>query len=159
MVWGCFWGDGRSGLYVMDRDFASKKQGYSAQSYIEVLDAELAQHWWEGLIFMQDNAPIHTANKVKDWFQEQRIHHTDWPPYSPDLNPIEHVWRHLKNIVLEIHPELQHISGKENICEALETALREAWTMIGKDLLDNLIESMERRIAACIDTKGWHTKY
>lgn len=30
MVWGCFWGDGRCDLYVMDRDFESKKHGYSA---------------------------------------------------------------------------------------------------------------------------------
>jgi hypothetical protein len=39
MVWGCFWDTGRSGLYLMDRDFESKKYGYSAESYLEVLDA------------------------------------------------------------------------------------------------------------------------
>jgi transposase len=39
---------------------------------------------------MQDNASIHTAHKVKDWFEENGIQTTDWPPYSPDLNPIEH---------------------------------------------------------------------
>ena len=39
MVWGMFWGSGRSSLHIMDRDFESKKYGYSANSYIEVLDA------------------------------------------------------------------------------------------------------------------------
>ena len=39
MVWGCFWDHGRSDLYVMDRDFESKKHGYSARSYLQVLDA------------------------------------------------------------------------------------------------------------------------
>jgi hypothetical protein len=89
MVWGCFWGDGRSDLYLLDWDFESLKHGYSANSYIEVLDNELARHYQEGLIFMQDNALIHTANKVKAWFKEQRILVADWPPFSPDLNPIE----------------------------------------------------------------------
>ena len=46
MVWGCFWSKngiiGRSDLYVLDRDFESKKHGYSANSYIEVLDAQVA---------------------------------------------------------------------------------------------------------------------
>ena len=57
-------------LYIMDRDFEAKKQGYSANSYVEVLDACIAQHYTDGLIFMQDNAPIYTAKKVKEWFQE-----------------------------------------------------------------------------------------
>ena len=65
MVWGMFWGAGRSSLYIMDRDFESKKYGYTANSYIEVLDTQVARHHAEGLWFVHDNAPIHTANKVK----------------------------------------------------------------------------------------------
>ena len=42
MVWACFWGGGRTSLYLMDRDFESKKHSYSANSYIEVLDAQMA---------------------------------------------------------------------------------------------------------------------
>ena len=34
MVWAAFWDDGRTGAYIMDRDFESKKHGYSANSYI-----------------------------------------------------------------------------------------------------------------------------
>ena len=40
MVWGAFWDLGRMNLYIMDRDFESKKHRYSANSYIEVLDIE-----------------------------------------------------------------------------------------------------------------------
>ena len=58
MVWGAFWGSGRSDLYLLDRDFESKKHGYSATSYIKVLDHNLAGIWEPGLLFMQDNAPI-----------------------------------------------------------------------------------------------------
>ena len=94
MVWACFWGGdkgGRSDLYILDRDFESKKHGYSAQSYLEVLEDQIPRCWEPGLIFMQDNASIHTAGAVKRWFAEMGIPVTDWPPYSPDLNPIENI--------------------------------------------------------------------
>lgn len=42
--------------------------------------------------FMQDNAPLHTAKIIKNRFHEHGIPLVDWPPYSPDLNPIEHAW-------------------------------------------------------------------
>ena len=42
IVWGCFQDTGCTGLYIMDCDFESKKHGYSANSYLEVLDAEVA---------------------------------------------------------------------------------------------------------------------
>ena len=45
--------------------------------------------WQPGLIFMQDNAPIHKAKKVIEWFNENGIEVIHWPPYLPDLNPIE----------------------------------------------------------------------
>jgi hypothetical protein len=43
MVWGAFWDDGRSNLYIMDRDFESAKHGYSGNSYLEVLDCQLKE--------------------------------------------------------------------------------------------------------------------
>ena len=55
MVWGCFWDLGRTGLYIMDRDFESLKHGYSANSYLEVLEAEVApwhQTLDKGYVFM-----------------------------------------------------------------------------------------------------------
>jgi transposase len=43
-------------------------------------------------VFMQDNASIHTAKKVKDWFTDNKVRTIDWPLYSLDLNLIEHAW-------------------------------------------------------------------
>jgi len=64
----------------------STRRGYSSQSYLKLIEDYLPAIWESGMEFMQDNAPIHTANIIKNWFDEHGIPLVDWPPYSPDLN-------------------------------------------------------------------------
>ncbi|GFX68581.1 DDE_3 domain-containing protein [Trichonephila clavipes] len=42
-------------------------------------------------LFMDDNARPHSANIVGECLQSEDITRMDWPAYSPDLNPIQHV--------------------------------------------------------------------
>jgi hypothetical protein len=160
MVWAAFWAGGRTDLHIMERDFESKKHGYSAWSYLEVLEAQLLEHYTDDLIFMQDNASIHTAGDVKEWFENHDIRTTDWPPYSPDLNPIENAWHALKVLAPKMFPDV--MNGTRDTEEArknIEECLQAAWKALSDDLFESLIESMPRRVAACIAAEGWHTKY
>ncbi|GFT33826.1 transposable element Tcb1 transposase [Trichonephila clavipes] len=47
-------------------------------------------------LFMDDNARPHRANIVDECLQSEDITRMDWPAYSPDLSPIEHVWDMLR---------------------------------------------------------------
>ena len=74
---------------------------------------------------MQDNASIHTAQTVKDWFQKNGVRTTDWPPYSLDLNPIENAQSALKKLAMKMFPEVITSIGKskEDI-KAIEEVLK-----------------------------------
>jgi hypothetical protein len=160
----CFWDTGRTGLYPMDRDFESKKHGYSANSYLEVLDAMVAPVVEElndpGYIFMQDNASIYTAHIVRAWFTNAALMCLDWPPYSPDLNPISHAWAKLKEMLDKEFPEISRGLGKgEYDLEQLGSALQACWDMIPKEFFDAHYQSISSRVRAVYKAKGWHTKY
>ena len=81
----------------------------------------------------------------------------DWPPYSPDLNPIEHLWYRLKQKVYEVRPDIEQFGGgADRVRDALSDALERVWYLIEEDLL---VESTPWRVAACIKAEGWYTKY
>ena len=160
MVWGAFYHHTASHLMIMKRDPAAKRNGYTAASYCDILDQELLGFLQPDLQFMQDNAPIHTATVVKRWFEQHDLKVLEWPPYSPDLNPIEHLWFCLKKLVYEVNPDIEKVTGGvEKVKEALSKALEEAWRLIEADLLEKLVRSMPKRINAVITSEGWYTKY
>jgi hypothetical protein len=96
---------------------------------------------------------------VKDWFIENGILVEDWPPYSPDMNPIEHVWYPLKKYVLDHYLELATIGSREDAIAALAKALIKAWNALPDSLFAALIKSMPNQVNALYKAKGWHTKY
>ncbi|GFY24460.1 transposable element Tcb1 transposase [Trichonephila clavipes] len=61
-------------------------------------------------LFMDDNALPHRANIVDECLQSEDITRMDWPAYSPDLNPIEHVWDMLGRRIAARHPSPSHLS-------------------------------------------------
>ncbi|GFU27601.1 transposable element Tcb1 transposase [Trichonephila clavipes] len=73
----------------------------------------------------------------------------DCPAYSPDLNPIEHVWDMLGRRIAARQPP-------PTCLPEIQRALFDEWCNIPQDQIDNLILSMPRRCNACI-VMPWET--
>lgn len=113
---------------------------------------QLHQQFGEEFILMQDNARPHVANVVMAFLADNFIQTLDWPPLSPDLNPIEHLWDLLKRRL-----RLQAFQP-QNLNE-LYQRIEGIWNNIPNGCIVNLIESMPRRCADVIRARGGKTRY
>lgn len=151
MIWGCMLYDGCGYMCKIDGKM-------DAQLYTSILDdyveksAEHYSHSLGDMIFQQDNDPKHTSQRAKNWFKSKEIDVLEWPAQSPDLNPIEHLWVHLKR-QLDGYPE-----PPKGIIE-LWDRVQDEWNKITPEVCRNLVESMPRRVEAVLKAKGGNTKY
>ena len=96
-------------------------------------------------LFQQDNAPCHRAATSLAWFKSKKIKCLEWPPSSPDLNPIENIWA-------LIDKEL----AKINIwsVDQLKQEIKRIWFSLDKILCKTLVTSLPRRIKSVLKAKG-----
>jgi transposase len=106
----------------------------------------LGRHWR----LQQDNDPKHRSRLAMDFLWKQAPEVMEWPSNSPDVNPVENLWSHIKRSVEKRKPS--------NLDE-LDDFLHEEWEKIDLYLLNNLIKSMKTRCLALIDSKGERINY
>ncbi|CAH1994372.1 unnamed protein product [Acanthoscelides obtectus] len=127
----------------------------NAQRYIhEVLEPHLLPYLdtLADPTFQQDNARPHVARVTIDVFQHKDVTLLPWPPRSPDLSPIEHVWDMMGRRLLNLQRPPQTL-------EALREELVVAWNEIPHEDIDHLIRSMSRRVGECVAHQGASKHY
>ncbi|GFW62891.1 transposable element Tcb2 transposase [Trichonephila clavipes] len=98
-------------------------------------------------VFMDDNATCHRTLAVQDCLDSLGIQRLVWPARSPDLNPIENVWDALgRQVAGRNYPPTNK--------NTLIRALTEEWDKLPQQLLDNVVQSMVRRVECCITLHG-----
>jgi transposase len=121
---------------------------FNAQRYVQILEDNVAQQP-PNLILMQDNAPSHNALVVRQLLARTR-RTIQLPALSPDLNPLENVWAELKRRVQN--------RDAANL-DQLWQCVQEEWNAIPPHFLNNLVESMPRRMEALRLARGGSIKY
>lgn len=109
----------------------------------------------KNMMLMQDNAPSHASKYSKTWlskngFRDDKI--MDWPPCSPDINPIENLWSIIK---WKVYADGNQYSSKEALWHAIEVAAKS----LTKAELQKLTDSMDNRLFSIIEKNGGYIKY
>jgi DDE superfamily endonuclease len=151
--------DGHKGPLVVLEYPGGKGGGMNSEWYCEqVLKGCFYDYWMtmtsiRGQIsFQQDGAASHTSKSTKQWLQQNSIPIFPHPAASPDLNPIEPVWKILKTkIRTRPHPPTS--------MDELKQAVKQAWDAISDEDIHTHTKHMEDRVKAVINARGGHTKY
>ena len=151
MMWGCMTWYGPGFISKIDG-------GLDSSLYIEILDDCIPKTIddyninKDKMIFQQDNDPKHISKAIKKYFEDKKMNILFWPPQSPDLNPIEHLWAHIKR-------ELAKYPEPPKGCNMLWERVINVFYSIPEEVCQNLIKSMPARIQAVKKAKGGYTKY
>lgn len=151
MFWGCFGYQGTGRIHVVEGTLNSEVY---VNEIVRCRVLPQLQDWFaDGSgIFQQDNAPCHSSRLTTRFFEENRVTLLDWPPQSPDLNPIEMMWAIIKQRISKFDVR----SKKEIIAAFIKVWHRDEEIV---ELCQKLIDGMPKRIQAVIEAKGGNTKY
>ncbi len=143
MVWGCISAYGMGSLHVLEGTM-------NAERYIKVLEQHMLssrRHLFEGrpCVFQQENAKPHTAAITTAWFHSRRVRVLNWPACSPDLSPIENIWRIIKRKIRQRRPWT---------LQQLENYIRQEWDQIPTPKLQKRITSMPRCLQTVLKRRG-----
>jgi transposase len=86
------------------------------------------------------------------YLQAHNIDVLPWPAFSPDLSPIEHLWD-------ELDRRVRRRDNPPSSIPELEQALLQEWNNISQMTVNNLINSMTRRVQSALDANSGHTRY
>ncbi len=122
----------------------------NAERYRKVLEQHLLpsrRSVFQGrpCVFQQDNAKPHTAAITTAWLRSRRVRVLNWPACSPDLSPIENIWRIIKRNIRQRWPRT---------LQQLETYIRQEWDQIPTPKLQKLITSMPRHLRTVLKRRG-----
>jgi len=147
MFWGGFAKNRKFPLIFIDGKLDSVK-------YCKIIQQNLlanAKKWFgDGYRLLHDNDPKHRSKYTTKWMANKNVNTINPPPYSPQFNPIENLWRIVKLNVEKKSPK--------NL-EELKKLLVEEWEKITNETLKNLVNSMQSRLQKTIEVKGSLIKY
>ncbi|KAF7645015.1 hypothetical protein LDENG_00211660 [Lucifuga dentata] len=139
LVWACFAAGGPGNLTVIDGLMNSSV--YQSILDEHVMASARKLHLGTKWILQQDNDPKRSSKSTVEWLQKKRIKILSWPSQSPDLNPIEMLWRDLKAAVHQRKPS--------NLTQLKQYCVEE-WAKISPSRCEKLISGYKKQLEEVI---------
>ncbi|KAL1961378.1 hypothetical protein VTO42DRAFT_106 [Malbranchea cinnamomea] len=151
MFWGSISGHEKGPCLFWDKEWGTITGESYSQRIVPII------HGWmrlrPELQLMQDGAPGHRDKKTLADLAEHGIHPIHWPPYSPDLSPMETIWDKMKDWIQGHYPQ-------ENLTyDQLRDAVQKAWDSVSQNDVQQLVSQMQERCQAVLDAHGQYTKF
>ena len=90
---------------INENNFIDFKDNSKAESVCDFLEKLVKKNKKKIIVLILDNSKAHTADKTKTKARELGIKLVFLPPYSPDLNPVEFIWKSIKREVSDSVPK------------------------------------------------------
>ncbi len=150
MFWGCMSINGTGPLLTIDGTMDQIQYREVLEKYL-IPEFNVANENGGDWMIMHDNAPCHTAKSMSQLLEEHAIPTLQWPPFSPDLNPIENLWGWMKRKLADDPPCTSQTQ--------LEDRFLEIWRSIDANFCKRYTDNYKKRLEAVIKANGGHTKY
>ena len=157
MVWAAIGVPGIIGPFFIE-------ENVSGETYLNLLTEDFYPAFSslpnaQELYFMQDGAPPHWSQRVRDWLNHNladrwigrgcpRDHNIAWPARSPDLTPMDfYLWSHIKSKV--------YVKNYQSLAD-LKTSITAAFREVTAENVSASVRNLEKRLKMVIERAGAH---
>ena len=142
VLWGCFSAKGAGRLHRVEgkMDWAKYREILSENLFASARILKMGRGW----VFQQDNNPKDTAKATEERLKKKHMKIMEWPRQSPDLNPLETLFRELKIRVAQRQPK--NLKDLERICS-------DEWAKIPPGICKTLLTNNRKCLTAVFANK------